>query len=311
MRILVTGGAGFQGSHLAEKWSGDGHAVTILNTYSIEAEENIAAFADDLSIVWGTITDQEIVEKTVRGQDVVAHLAARINVDESIEEPAKFVEVNVRGTANVLEAVRNSGARIILASSCEVYGFAPEAPVPESAEMRPHSPYAASKAGADRLAFAYYKSYGVDVTIARPCNIYGGRQKSCKGGAVIPIFVSHAISGRPMTVFGSGTQRREYMHVEDLVAAYDLVLKSDGLAGMALNVGTGEQPSVQDIAEFIKGKTGASIVSGTARPGEVEGFALDSTRINSIGFSPSIGFWNGLADYIDESRRLTAVSGKP
>ena len=310
MRILVTGGAGFQGSHLAEKWSGDEHHVTVLNTYSVEAEENISGFADDVSIVWGTVTDPEIVEKTVRGQDVVVHLAARINVDESIDEPGKFVEVNVRGTANVLEAVRRSGARMILASSCEVYGFASGYLVTESAEMRPHSPYAASKAGADRLAFAYHKSYGLDVTMIRPCNIYGGRQKSGRGGAVIPIFVQRAISGMPMTLFGSGDQRREYMHVKDLVAAYDLVLKSSDLGGAALNVGSGEMPSIKEIAEFVTEKTAASIISGPARPGEVEGFTLDSTRINKLGFSPKIGFWDGLASYIEETRRVTPVSAK-
>ena len=109
MKILITGGAGFQGSHLAERCLGDGHQVTLLNTLSDDAEDNISSFSDRVSVVWGSVTDAEIVEKTVRGQDIVVHMAARINVDESLADPRSFLDVNVWGTLNVLEAVRLSG----------------------------------------------------------------------------------------------------------------------------------------------------------------------------------------------------------
>ena len=122
MRILITGGAGFQGSHLAEFWLNAGHSVTILNTYSEEALRNIEAMAGGVRVVWGSVTDTEIVEKTLRDQDVVVHLAARISVDESISTPRSFLQVNVEGTYNVLQSVRESGARLIYGSSCEVYG---------------------------------------------------------------------------------------------------------------------------------------------------------------------------------------------
>ena len=299
MRILVTGGAGFQGSHVAEKWVRDGHSVTVLNTYSPEAEANIAAFADRVTVVWGSVTDREVVEKSVRGHDAVAHLAARINVDDSVANPRDYIDVNVVGTLNVLEAVRQTGARLIFASSCEVYGYSERSPVSESAPLQPYSPYAASKAGADRLCFAYHKTYGVDVTLIRPCNIYGERQKSGRGGAVIPIFTNLASSGKPLTVFGAGTQRREYLHVEDLVDAYDLVLQRSDLSGAVLNAGTGVTPSVMEIARFICEKTGATVVNGPPRPGEVPGFELDSSTIRGLGFSPRIGFWDGLARYLD------------
>lgn len=308
MRILITGGAGFQGSHLAERWVQAGHTITLLNTYSEEAERNVAHIAADVSIVWGSVTDREIVEKTVRGHDLVVHMAARINVDESIASPRSFVEVNIDGTMNVLEAVRGAGARLIYASSCEVYGNTEELPVTEHADLSPHSPYAASKAAADRMCFAYYKSYGLDVTIVRPCNIYGERQKSGKGGAVIPIFASLAASDRPLTVFGDGSQRREYMHVDDLVSAYDMIARRRDLAGVTLNVGTRETPSIREIAEFIGDKTGASIVYEPPRPGEVRGFSLDSSRLSSLGFSPEIGFWDGLARYIEWSHRSAPVT---
>ena len=298
MRIMLAGGAGFQGSHLAERWVKAGHEVTVLNTYSVEAENNISLVSDEVLAVWGSITDREIVEKTVRGHDVVVHLAARINVDESIASPSSFLDVNLGGTMNVLDAVRQTGARMIYASSCEVYGFSDGSLLDEDAELRPHSPYAASKAGADRMCFAYHKSYGVDVTIVRPCNVYGERQKSGQGGAVIPIFASLAAKGESLRLFGSGDQRREYIHVTDLVEAYDLIAQRKDLAGVAVNVGTGETPAIKEIAGFIADKTGVSVVNEPARPGEVAGFSLNSARIEGLGFAPKVEFWDGLSSYL-------------
>lgn len=309
MRILVTGGAGFQGGHLVERWVQDGHEVVVLNTYSTEAQENIASVSKDISLVWGSVTDREIVEKTVRGHDVVVHLAALINVDDSIARPPSFVDVNLGGTLNILETVRRTGTRLIYASSCEVYGYARHSPVDEHAELRPHSPYAASKAAADRMCYAYHKSYGLDITIVRPCNIYGERQKSGRGGAVISIFARLAADGKPLRVFGTGSQRREYMHVKDLVEAYSLVLRRDDLAGAVLNAGTGETPSVNEIARFISDKRGVPITNEPARPGEVPGFALDSSRIRQLGFTPQVRFWDGLSSYLEGTERCS--SGSP
>ena len=298
MRILVTGGAGFQGSHLAEFWLNSGHQITILSTYSDEALRNIDGFADRVRMVWGSVTDPEIVDKTLRDQDVVVHMAARINVDESIGAPRSALDVNVLGTWNVLEAVRKTTARLILASSCEVYGTAQPTPADEHSELMPHSPYAASKAAADRLCYAYYMTYGVDVTVLRPCNIYGERQRSGGGGAVIPIFVDNALGDRPLTVFGDGQQRREYMNIDDLVAAYDLVLSRSDLAGETINFGTGEAVPVREIAECITSKIGGSITYGPGRPGEVHGFQLDTTKARGLGFNPTVEFCDGLARYI-------------
>ena len=206
LRILVTGGAGFQGSHIVEEFLQLGHRVSILNTYSNEALTNLASFEDRVSVVWGSVTDNEIVMKTTREHDVVVHLAARIHVDQSARAPGKVLDVNVTGTYNILEAVREYGSRLIYSSSCEVYGASLSGPTTEASELRPHSPYAASKAAADRLCFAYWKTYGTDVTIVRPCNIYGPRQRSGPGGAVIPIFVGRALGGKNLVVYGTGDQ---------------------------------------------------------------------------------------------------------
>ena len=299
MRVLITGGAGFQGGYLAERLVRSGHEVTVLSTLSSAAKRNIAACADDIVVVWGSVTDVEIVDKTVRDQDAVVHMAARVNVDDSIDSPVTFLTVNVLGTYNLLEAVRKAGTRLILASTCEVYGSSSPSPLTERADLRPHSPYAASKAGADRLCFAYHKTYGTNVTIVRPCNIFGERQKSGSGGAVIPIFASLAAQGKPLTVFGTGEQRREYMHVSDVVAAYELVLGRDDLEGEVVNVGTGETASIKEIAEFISARTGVGIQYRPARPGEVPGFDLDSSAARRLGFAPKVGFWDGLGRYMD------------
>jgi dTDP-glucose 4,6-dehydratase len=298
MQVLITGGTGFQGSHLAERLLSLGHKITILNTLSQDAIKNISPLADKLSIVWGSVTDAEIVEKTVRGQEVIIHMAARINVDESIHTPSSFLAVNVMGTYNILEAVRQHRGRLIYASSCEVYGAVHGKATSETAELRPHSPYAASKAAADRLCFAYYQTYGLDITIVRPCNIYGARQKGGKGGAVIPIFVERALAQQPLVVYGTGQQRREYMHVGDLVAAYELVLSKTDLVGEVINLGTGDTPSIKEIAEFVAERLGTSVDYGSGRPGEVQGFALDCTKAKQLGFFPRMPFWEGLEKYI-------------
>ena len=302
MRVLVTGGAGFQGSHLVERLLGDDHEITILNTFSESAERNIDPFARRIAAVWGSVTDREIVEKTVRGQDAVIHLAARISVDESIHDPSSYLSVNVMGTYNVLEALRRSRARLIYSSSCEVYGDSAGAAADERSELRPHSPYAASKAAADRLCFAYRKTYDVQTTIVRPSNIYGPRQRGGKGGAVIPIFVERALAGNALVVFGTGLQRREYMHVDDVVAGYALVLERDDVGGEVINLGTGETPSIKEIAAFIATELGVEVEDGPPRPGEVSGFTLDTAKATKLGFAPRVPFWEGLTRYIEWAR---------
>lgn len=299
MRVLITGGAGFQGSHLSERLLERGHEVTVLSTFSPEAQQHIENIAGKITTVWGSITDAEIVDKTVRDQEAVVHMAARVNVDESIDSPATFLTVNVMGTYNVLEAVRKTDARLIHASTCEVYGSSNPSPLTERADLRPHSPYAASKAGADRLCFAYHKTYGTDVTIVRPCNIYGERQRSGKGGAVIPIFASLAARGEPLTVFGTGEQRREYMHVSDVVSVYEFLLDKHDLKGEVVNAGSGETISIKEVATAIQERTGAVIQYRPARPGEVPGFELDSSFARRLGWSPEVGFQEGLTRYLD------------
>src|SRR3989344_895369 len=304
MKILITGGGGFQGSHLAKALLDGGHTVSVLNTYSERSKENLQPIINHINLIWGSITDREIVEKSVRGHDVVYHLAAHINVDESLKDPHIFYYSNVLGTANILEAVRRQpGTKLIYASTCEVYGdghdLRSDESLNETAELRPNSPYAASKAAADRLCYAYHKSFNVSVTIVRPFNIYGEHQKQGAFGALIPILTARAMRHEPLVVFGDGEASRDYLHVSDAVQGYQLVLNNtSSLQGRAINFASGANTKVKDIAAFIANKFSVPIVHGAARPGEVSRFPADISLAKSLGFVPRISIWEGIEIYL-------------
>ncbi len=310
MKILITGGAGFQGSHLTESLLEKGHDVTILNTHSDIISPNIAGFVDDVTLVYGSITDRTLIDKTVKGKDVVFHLAANINVDQSLEDPYSFIECNVIGTHNVVEAVRQNNIRMIHASTCEVYGDGHDLKegelLTESSALMANSPYAASKAAADRWCHAYYRSFNTDITIVRPFNIFGERQKSGAFGAVIAIMVRRALAGQKLLVFGDGSATRDFMHVSDLVRAYNLVLEHPELSGKAINFASGVDTSVKDIAEYIAKKLNVEIENGPARPGEVMRFPADISLAKSIGFEPQVSIWAGIDRYIEWAKTAPA-----
>ena len=300
MKILVTGGMGVQGSHLAEKLYELGHKVTVLNTLTPQALDNQKYLKEKAEVIWGSVTDAEVTEKAMRGKDVVFHLGARVNVDESILHPWETLAVNLRGTFNVLEASRKTGSRIIYASSCEVYGQpASQAPVAETAELRPMSPYAASKAAADRLCFAYFQTYKTPVTIVRFFNVFGERQKERDFGAVIPIFVGKAMRGEALEVFGNGEQTRDYLYISDVSGAYCSVLDHPELSGEVINFGTGSGTRIKDIAEYIAKKFNGKVRYTAARPGEATGMVADFSKAKRLlGWEPKVGIYEGIDRYI-------------
>ena len=297
--MLITGGTGFQGSHLVEHFLDCGYEVTTLNTFSERGEQNLSYLKKKPNIVWGSVTDPEIVAKTVREHDIVLHLAAHISVDESILNPGFTFRANIEGAYNVLEAVRKQKNRLIYTSTCEVYG----APVgkrliDEATELKPHSPYAASKAAADRLCFSYFKTYGLNIVIIRPFNVFGPRQREDEFGALIPISVKRALDGKNLQISGHGHQTRDYMHIDDLVRAYDLIVNLENTAGEVYNFGTGVETSVKEIVEYIAKKLGVGIEYLEARPGEVSNFCADITKVKALGFQPKVNIWEGIDNYI-------------
>jgi len=303
-KILITGGGGFQGSHLAESLVAKGHKVSVLNIHSPSALKNLSAVSDKINLIWGSVTDKEMVEESVRGQDVVFHMAAHVNVDESLEDPGIFFHVNVLGTHNVLEAVRKYGARLIFVSSREIYGdgrnLKEGEKFSESSEISPASPYAASKAAADRMCYSYFSSFGTDITIVRPFNVFGERQKGGKFGALIPILTEHALRGENLEIFGDGSTPRDYTHISDIIQAYNLVLlNSEALKGCAINFASGVDTKVKDIAEYIAKKFGVGVVYTNPRPGEVSRSPADVSFAKSLGYSPKISIWEGIDRYIE------------
>lgn len=277
-RVLVTGGAGFISSgivrHLLEATP---HEVVSLDALTYAGNlENIADVMSHprLSFVHGDIRDATLMQELVEGVDVIVNAAAESHVEKSIEHGAsEFVTTNVEGTQILLDAIRKTPVeRFILISSSEVYGTAEYAPMDELHPLNPRSPYAATKAGADRLAYSYYVTYGLPIVTLRPFNNYGPRQHPEK---VVPRFITQALCDEPLTVHGDGHASRDWLYVGDDAEAVEATIEApiDKVAGEVINVGTGIDISVSDIAGLVLdalGKPRDRIVYVNERPGQVD-----------------------------------------
>jgi dTDP-glucose 4,6-dehydratase len=307
MRILVTGGAGFVGSHLCEALIKRGHRVVALDNFYSSSWENIRGLFrnPNFYFVMGDVNNYSIVEKLVGISDCVIHLAAQIHPDNSVVQPFETVQTNVMGTMNVLEACRLHCVPVIYASSSEVYGNTDVVPTPETAPMKPATPYAASKASADRLAYSYYYTYGLKTVIVRCFNMFGERQREVGYGLVIPRFVRRVWENRSPLVYGTGEQTRDFMHVSNGVEAYLAVLDHlEEVAGEAFNFGSGEEIKIKDLAYKIikvmgkEGKIEPKFVE--PRAGEVMRMCADTTKARRVlGWRIKVSFDEGLKRYIE------------
>jgi dTDP-glucose 4,6-dehydratase len=296
--VLVTGGAGFIGSHLVDALLAEPDAhVTVLDRLSAGGSlANLEQHEGDarLEFVRGDVRDAAIVGPLVAAADRVIHAAAQSHVDRSIDEPAEFLATNVMGTQVVLDAVRDHGTRMLMVSTDEVYG--PGDPdgglFDEDHAMRPRSPYAASKAAADLLCQAYHVTYGAPVTVVRGTNAYGPRQIE----RVVPTYALNALEGRPVPVYGDGSQRREFLHVEDWVRGAIAVLER-GEPGVIYNIGGGTELANLELARRICALAGAApdLVTFVAdRPGHDFRYGVGADRLRSLGWAPEVGFDEGL-----------------
>ncbi|WP_149141536.1 GDP-mannose 4,6-dehydratase [Gemmobacter caeruleus] len=268
-KVLVTGGAGFIGSHLSESLLASGAEVTIFTRYSSNGIQGALldvppqTFAR-LRIVAGDLRDASGVDQAVAGQDVVFHLAAHIGIPYSYVHPNDVVQVNMNGTANVLEACRRHGtARLVSFSTSEVYGTAQYVPIDEAHPLHPQSPYAATKVGADQLCLSYHRSFGLPVTVCRPFNTYGPRQPP---RAVLPTIISQALAGDEIRL-GSLTPRRDLVYVGDTVSGAMALAQCDAALGEVVNLATGSDVAVGDLAETVIRLLGGGkrIVTDSAR----------------------------------------------
>lgn len=297
--VLVTGGAGFIGSHLVDALLADrGVRVTVLDALTYAGSlENLAMHAEHprFRFVRGDVADPVAVGELVGQADRVIHAAAESHVDRSIEGPGEFVRTNVLGTQIVLDACRDHARPLLLVSTDEVYGQGTAgSSFAESDPAAPRSPYAASKAAAELIARAYHVTYGVPVTIVRGTNAYGPRQNPEKA---IPVFTTAALDGRALPVYDAGEQRREWLYVSDWVRAC-LVVMERGEPGGTYNIGSGTELANLDLARRICALTGAdpaSIAFVEARPGHDFRYGLDDARLRGLGWAPEVAFDEGLA----------------
>lgn len=304
-KVLITGAAGFIGSHLAEDLIESGYSVKIIDDFSSGNVNNIIGLFNyrNFKMIRGSITQKELVMKATSDVDIILHLAAQIHVDRSIIEPRQTFEVNTLGTLNILDAaLENDIELVVYASTSEVYGTAKHVPMNEDHPLNPASPYAASKAAADRLCFSYYNTYKLPVVIVRCFNTYGPRQKGTGYAAAIPKFLRRSIAGLAPVIYGSGKQTRDYMYVKDAVNAYKLVLKSyENVLGRAVNFGTGKEVAILKLANIILDLCGSKVkpVNVAPRAGEVKRLCADiSLAEKELGFAPKYDIEKGLKEFL-------------
>ena len=296
MRVLVTGGCGFIGSHFVRRLVAGGDEVVVLDklTYS-GRKENLDGIECELHV--GDIADQEAVERAAAGCEAIVNFAAETHVDRSILEAGDFIRTDVYGTHVLLERARTAGLRFLQVSTDEVYGDVPPGMSSTEADpLRPSSPYSASKAGGDLQVLAYVRTYGVNASITRGANTYGPYQYPEK---LVPLFVTNAVEGLPLPVYGDGRQRREWLHAEDHCAAVELVLH-EGEPGGVYNVGGEERENLDVIGRIVE-LTGAdtSLVRHVDdRPGHDRRYSVDSARVRSLGWEPRREFEAGLAETV-------------
>jgi dTDP-glucose 4,6-dehydratase len=301
---LITGGAGFIGSNLVHYWFEryPGDTVVVLDKLTYAGNrENLAAYEGrpNFRFVHGDVCDPVAVRDAMAGCDAIIHAAADTHVDRSILSGGDFVQTDVFGTFVMLEAARELGIqRFCQISTDEVYGTIPPGQFSlEADEFRPSSPYAASKAGADRLAFSYFVTYGLPVVITRAANNYGPYQYPEKQ---FPLFVTNAMDDQPLPVYGDGKAVRDWLHVEDHCAAIDLVLRQ-GEPGEAYNVGAGNERTILENAHLILdelGKPRDLIQFVQDRPGHDRRYALNCDKLRSLGWEPRQEVVEGLRETV-------------
>jgi dTDP-glucose 4,6-dehydratase len=304
MRLLVTGGAGFIGSHyvrtlLADGYPGyEGLGVTVLDNFGHGSNlANLPAPGPRLTVVEGDVCDERLLLDVLPGHDAVVHFAAESHVDRSIRSSGVFVRTNVAGTQSVLEACRQRKIeRVLHVSTDEVYGSVEQGACAEDWPLLPNSPYAASKAASDLIARSYWQTYSLDLSITRCSNNYGPYQHIEK---LVPLFITNLLQGMPVPLYGDGGNVREWLHVDDHCRAIHLVL-ARGSAGEIYNVGGGNAHTNLDVTRRLLELAGAdaSLIQRVPdRLGHDRRYALDETKIrDELGYAPRVPFDRGLAE---------------
>ena len=322
MRALLTGGAGFVGSHLAEVLLDEGHTVEVLDDLSTGSLTNIAHLIDRPGFTYtiDTVMNEPLVGEMADRTDIIFHLAAAVGVKLIVEDPVGTIETNVHGTEVVLKQARRGGQRVVIFSTSEVYGKSTAVPFSEDADLvmgpttKHRWAYACSKAMDEFLALAYFKEYQLPVVIVRLFNTVGPRQTG-RYGMVIPTFVTQALAGEPITVFGDGQQSRAFTYVGDVVSGLVKLATSPAATGEVFNIGNHEEISMMALAQKVKAMTGSSspIVLVPYDEAYEAGFedmprrVPDLRKIHAaVGYTPTVGLDEILARVIAHEQTLAA-----
>lgn len=295
--ILVTGGAGFIGSHLVDSLF-PANTVRILDNFSTGTRSRVP---DEVTVYETNLQDTATLREAMADVDIVFHLGAMVSVDGSIDDPAKSHTVNVDATRLILEYARTEGAKIIYASSAAIYGDPDTEPIPESLTKTPTSPYGLDKLTADHYCRLYADLYDVDVVALRYFNVYGEHQPNGQYSGVINTFFRQALAGDPITVHGDGTQTRDFVHVADVVQANHLAVNR-GVPGEAYNIATGQSTSINDLAHLIKDlvDSQSEIIHTDPRPGDIQQSRADISKAKTdLNYSPTISVSEGLQSVQD------------
>jgi len=310
MNILVTGGAGFIGGHLAESFVEAGHDVTAvdilepfydlgLKEHNIEAARQAAQDAGSYEFVEGSVTDEHLVDELVEDVDVIYHQAAQAGVRASVEEPTKVTKYNINGSQTILEAARKHNVdRVVNASSSSVYGKPEYLPYDEAHPTEPVSPYGASKLAVEHYARVYNEVYGLPTVSLRYFTVYGPRMRP---NMAISNFVSRCMRGDPPEIYGDGAQTRDFTYVDDIVEANHSLLTDDSADGEILNIGSTDNINIATLAEVVRDEINPSldIEYTEAREGDAEHTHADISKATElIGYEPTRDIREGVSEFI-------------
>jgi nucleoside-diphosphate-sugar epimerase len=306
-RALVTGGAGFIGSHLCDHLLAEGWSVRIVDDLSTGTLANLAAAAPPAELIRGDIAEPGVAERAVRGVEVVFHQAAIPSVPRSIADPLRTHRANVDGTLQVLEAARREGVRrVVYAASSSAYGDTPVLPKVETLPPNPLSPYALQKYAGEVYCRLYHRLFGLETVALRYFNVFGPRQDpGSEYAAVIPRFAMACLRGEAPTVHGDGEQTRDFTFVEDAVRANRLAAEAPRAAGAVVNVASGRRTSLNELLHMLREITGSEVrpVHGPPRPGDVRDSLADLCRAGELlGYAPSVSLEEGLKRTVEGLR---------
>jgi nucleoside-diphosphate-sugar epimerase len=315
MKVLVTGGAGFIGSHLAGRLLEDGHEVRILDNFSTGRRSNIEALADEIEVVEGDIQSYERAHAAVRGCELAFHQAALPSVPRSIQDPLTSNASNVTGLLNVMLAARDAGVRrVMYASSSSVYGANPALPKSEDMTPLPISPYAVAKLAGEGYCRAFGEVYGLETVALRYFNVFGPRQDPrSQYAAVIPNFIAALLRGESPTIYGDGEQSRDFTYVENVVRGNMLAIDAPNVTGRAYNVACGESVTLNELFVELRDLLGSDVepTYSDPRPGDVRHSLADvSAARRDLAYEPTVLLREGLSRTVEHFRdELAAHDG--